>query len=128
MDRGCFTYVVSGEMMDRGLGQHAVVLEFGLAERRGVAGDDDQLGLSRTKALQGRLVTQSNSVQDKVSWSGHWTYEVLEGRGQNVLSRLHDQSQTAVDRVRGLLSFLGGHLCASGKYRKYSCCEVVALR
>lgn len=41
MDHGCKTYVVSREVMNRGLGQHAVVLELRLAERGCVAGDDD---------------------------------------------------------------------------------------
>jgi hypothetical protein len=31
------TYVVAGEVVDLGLGKHGVVLELGLAERRGVA-------------------------------------------------------------------------------------------
>lgn len=46
--------------MDGGLGQHAVVLELTLAERRSVTSDDDQLGLAGTKALEGRLVTKSD--------------------------------------------------------------------
>lgn len=52
------TYVVAREMVDGSLGQHAVVLKLTLAERRSVAGDDDQLGLARAEALEGRLVAQ----------------------------------------------------------------------
>lgn len=33
---------------------------------------------------------------------------------EHSLARLHDQRQAGVDRVGCLLSFLGGHLCASG--------------
>lgn len=36
-------------MVDRSLGQHRVVLQLRLAERRGVAGDEDQLGLARAE-------------------------------------------------------------------------------
>ena len=52
------TYVVAREVVDGSLGQHAVVLKLTLAERRSVAGDDDQLGLARAEALEGRLVAQ----------------------------------------------------------------------
>ena len=52
------TYVVAREVVDRSLRQHAVVLKLTLAERRCVASDDDQLGLSRAEALEGRLVAQ----------------------------------------------------------------------
>lgn len=54
------TYVVASEVVNGGLGQHAVVLELTLAERRSVASNDDQLGLAGTKALEGRLVTKSD--------------------------------------------------------------------
>lgn len=46
--------------MDIGLGEHRVVLELTLAERRGVASDDNQLGLARSKAFQGGLVAESD--------------------------------------------------------------------
>jgi hypothetical protein len=47
------TYVVTGEVVDGSLGQHAVVLELRLAQRRSVASNDDELGLAGTEALQG---------------------------------------------------------------------------
>jgi hypothetical protein len=47
-----------------------------------------ELSLARSQALQGRLVAESD------------------------LARLHHESQTAVDGVGGLLSFLWCHLCA----------------
>lgn len=47
-------------MVDGSLRQHAVVLELALAERRGVASDDDQLGLAGSQALERRLVAQSD--------------------------------------------------------------------
>lgn len=46
--------------MDGSLGQHAVVLELGLAQRRSVASDDDELGLSGAEALEGRLVSEGD--------------------------------------------------------------------
>lgn len=46
--------------MDGGLGQHAVVLELRLAERRSVASNDDELGLAGSEALEGRLVAESD--------------------------------------------------------------------
>lgn len=62
---------------------HSVVLELRLAERGSVAGNDDELGLAIAERLEGALVAKSD------------------------LARLHDQSQTAVDRVGIALSFLG---------------------
>ena len=56
------TYVVAGEVVDGGLGQHGVVLELRLAERGSVAGDDDKLGLAGAEALEGGLVTESDPV------------------------------------------------------------------
>jgi hypothetical protein len=44
--RQCDTYVVTREVVNRGLGKHSVVLELTLAERRSVGSDDDQLGLA----------------------------------------------------------------------------------
>ena len=38
--------VVAGVVVNASLSQHGVVLDLGLAERRGVVGDDHQLGLS----------------------------------------------------------------------------------
>lgn len=46
--------------MDGGLGQHAVVLKLTLSERRSVASNDDELGLARSEALEGGLVTKSD--------------------------------------------------------------------
>ena len=57
------TYVVAGEVVDGGLGQHAVVLELGLAERRSVASNDDELGLARAEGLEGRLVAEGDCVR-----------------------------------------------------------------
>lgn len=47
-------------MVDVGLGEHGVVLELGLAERWGVASNDDQLGLSGAESLEGRLVSEGD--------------------------------------------------------------------
>ena len=55
--------------MDGGLGQHGVVLELRLPQRRGVASNDDELGLSRAEALEGGLVSESDPA--KVSDGAH---------------------------------------------------------
>ena len=47
-------------MVDGGLAEHGVVLKLRLAERRGVAGNDDELGLARAEGLEGGLVTKSD--------------------------------------------------------------------
>lgn len=52
------TYVVSGKVVNVGLGQHGVVLELALAQRRSVASNDNQLGLASAQTLEGRLVSQ----------------------------------------------------------------------
>jgi hypothetical protein len=54
------TYVVAGEVVDVGLGKHGVVLELTLAERRGVASNDDELGLSGAEGFEGRFVSKSD--------------------------------------------------------------------
>ena len=54
------TYVVTGEVVDVALSKHGIVLELTLAERRGVAGNDDQLGLSRSERLEGALVSKGD--------------------------------------------------------------------
>lgn len=56
------TYVVTREVVDRGLGQHGVVLELRLAERGSVAGNDDKLGLAGAKALESGLVTEGDPI------------------------------------------------------------------
>jgi hypothetical protein len=47
-------------VVDGGLAEHGVVLELRLAERRGVAGNDDELGLAGAEGLKGGLVTKSD--------------------------------------------------------------------
>ena len=92
--------------MDVGLGEHGVVLELRLAERWGVASNDDELGLSGAEALEGGLVTQSDPVEPLAAASRDF-----EARVQNSLSGLHDEREPRVDRVGCLLGLLGGHLC-----------------
>jgi hypothetical protein len=56
------TYVVAVEVVDGGLAEHGVVLELTLAERGGVAGNDDELGLAHTDGLDGGLVAAKKST------------------------------------------------------------------
>jgi hypothetical protein len=53
-------YVVTGEVVDLGFGKHGVVLELTLAQRRGIASNDDELGLSGAEGLEGRFVSKSD--------------------------------------------------------------------
>ena len=61
------TYVGTGVVVDGGLGHHGVVLELRLAERRGVGGDDDKLGLAGAERLEGALVSEGDAttLEDK---------------------------------------------------------------
>lgn len=54
------TYVVAVEVVDGSLGEHGVVLNLGLAERRAVTGDENKLGLSGAESLHGGLGTHGN--------------------------------------------------------------------
>lgn len=54
------TYVVAREVVDGSLGQHGVVLELTLAERRSVGSNEDQLGLAGTQGLDGGLVAKGD--------------------------------------------------------------------
>ena len=99
------SYVVTSKVVDVALGKHRVVLKFGLAERGCVAcscrsvsvishgwtsdrkrtGNDDELGLSGTESLEGRLVSE------------------------HVLAGLHNKREARVNGVgSGLLGLLGG--------------------
>jgi hypothetical protein len=93
--------------VDGGLGQHGVVLELRLPQRRSVASNDDELGLARAKALEGRLVSESDPAKicqrDATS---------MCARKVNLLARLHNKRKARVDGVGGSLVLLGCHLCA----------------
>lgn len=105
MDRESGTYVVAGEVVDRGLGEHGVVLELRLAERGGVASNDDELGLAGAERLEGALVSESDPVCLLLAVA------VAKFRVY-VLARLHHKRKARVDGVGGLLLLLlGGHLC-----------------
>jgi hypothetical protein len=65
-------------VVNTGLGEHGIVLNLRLAQRRAVVRDDDQLGGALAQGLQGRLVAEQ------------------------VSARLHDEREARVDRL-GLL-------------------------
>eukprot|EP00009_Paramoeba_aestuarina_P000011 CAMPEP_0201506128 /NCGR_PEP_ID=MMETSP0161_2-20130828/38_1 /ASSEMBLY_ACC=CAM_ASM_000251 /TAXON_ID=180227 /ORGANISM="Neoparamoeba aestuarina, Strain SoJaBio B1-5/56/2" /LENGTH=254 /DNA_ID=CAMNT_0047900131 /DNA_START=71 /DNA_END=833 /DNA_ORIENTATION=+ len=77
--------VAPGVVVNLGLGKHGVVLNLGLPEGGSVVGEDDQLGFSLTKRLEGGLVPQV------------------------VLSTLHHESETRVNVLLGLFLLLGNH-------------------
>ena len=54
------THVVTGEVVNVALSKHGIVLKLRLAERRGVSGDNDELGLSRSEGLEGALVSKGD--------------------------------------------------------------------
>lgn len=97
------TYVVAAEVVNGGLGQHGVVLQLGLAERRSVASDDDKLGLAGTESLESRLVTQGDFTALHPTWllmSAHW---------QNRVEACLHKRQARGERVGILLALLNGH-------------------
>ena len=100
------TYVVAVEMVDGGLAEHGVVLELTLAERRGVASNDDELGLAGAEGLEGGLVTQSDLAG--LFWGDLlvWTSSVSKFGGH---AHLDSQRQLGVDAVSGLCSLLRCH-------------------
>jgi hypothetical protein len=95
--------------VDRGLGQHGVVFQLRLAERRGVAGDEDQLGLARTESYSHRMLARFllpdfECAQERIQ-------RTYQGGlvTQNDLTRLHHQGEARVEGVSGLGLLLGGH-------------------
>jgi hypothetical protein len=99
------TYVVAREVVDRSLGQHGVVLELTLAERRSVGSNEDQLGLAGTQGLDGGLVAEGDWRAKIIS---DLIFDINLIEMSRTLSRLHHQRQTAGEGVTGLLA-LGGH-------------------
>jgi hypothetical protein len=98
------TYVVAVEVVDGDLGKHGVVLKLGLAQRRAVTGNEDQLGLARAEGLHGGLGTHGNwrfmlilTMHTKI-----WNLEK-----KLTLAGLHDEGQAGGEGVTGLLGL--GH-------------------
>jgi hypothetical protein len=112
-DKGdVYTYVVASEVVHIGLGKHGIVFQLGFAERRGVAGNDDELSLSGTESLQSRLVSESDCER----WRSAIDVDAEIPVQKNVLTftRLHHKRQARVDAVGGLLGLLGRcHRCVS---------------
>jgi hypothetical protein len=69
-------------VVDTSLGQHGVVFQFRLSQRRAVSRDDDELGLSIADGLESLLISK------------------------NSLSRLHNELETRVDGLDSLLGLL----------------------
>lgn len=106
--RGIGTYVVTSKVVDVGLGQHGVVLKLRLAERRSVSGDDNELGLSGSKGLEGRFVSERDCRFR--SAKGRFRRILLDNR---TFTRLHHKRKARVDAVGGLLGLLCRcHRCA----------------
>lgn len=121
------TYVVAVEVVDGGLAEHGVVLELTLAERRGVASNDDELGLAGTDSLDRGLVSVVTG-QRRSSGAVLTRLDVVASLGvenspEGNLTGLHNKRKARVDGVGGLC-LLGGHLCVgfwglSGCWKKY---------
>ena len=92
--------------MNGSLGQHGVVLQLRLAERGGVAGDDDELGLAGAEGLEGGLVTKSDLAGLFVGDLLVATSSVSKFGGE---AHLDSQRQLGVDAVSGLCSLLRCH-------------------
>lgn len=78
-------HVVAVVVVHSSLGEHRVVFDLRLPQRRSVIRDDYQLCLSCTKSLQSLFVTQ------------------------NELSWFHNESQSRIDGLESLLRLLRGH-------------------
>lgn len=93
-------------MVHGGLAEHGVVLELRLAERGGVAGDDDELGLAGAEGLEGGLVTKSDLAGLFLGDSLVGTSSVSKFGGH---AHLDSQRQLGVNAVSGLCSLLRCH-------------------
>src|SRR5436305_522378 len=102
--------------MDVRLGKHRVVLEFAFAQRRSVAGDDDQLGFARSETFEGRLVAESDlpRFHDYAAVkSQQWLRFIrLISKEQKRGYGKRTKRQAGVDTVSSLLCFLWCHRCA----------------
>ena len=78
------------------LGKHSIVFDLRFTERGRVTGDDDQLALPGPKSLQSLLVSQA------------------------VLSRLHNQSKSGIDRFIRLLTLIMGNILGSNSTYVYA--------
>lgn len=76
------THVVASEVVDIGLGQHGVVLQLRLPQRRCIASDNNELSLAGSEGLEGGLVTESDCQR--------WLACVLDGRSFLVVAPLPD--------------------------------------
>lgn len=83
--RGTQIDVVTGVVVDIGLGQHSVVLQLRAAESRAVRRDQQELCLTSSHSLENALQSES------------------------VFSRLDDQCELAVNSFRSLGTLLRGH-------------------
>ena len=70
--------------MDRGLGEHCVVLQLGSSKGRAISGDDNEFRSTSTHLLEGGF------------------------QSEGVLSRLDDEGELGVDVVSSLLGLLDG--------------------
>ncbi len=82
---GAQVNVVTAVMVHASLGKHGIVLDFGLAKRRTVVGDDDQLTLAAAQRLERSSIAQ------------------------RVFAGLHHQRQPVVNTLLRLLGLLHGH-------------------
>ena len=77
--------VVTGVLVDRGVGEHGVVLNLGATDGGKVGGEDNELGATLTDGLEGLGVAEA------------------------VLAGLHDKLELVVDGVGLRLKLLSGH-------------------
>lgn len=80
-------------------------LELGLAERRGVASDDDELGLAGAQRLEGRLVAKCDLTR-LCERSVHCAVLAIVRAAH---AHLDSQGQLSVDAVVGLAALLWCH-------------------
>jgi len=84
--------VVSAVVVDAGLAQHGVVLDFGLSESRRVLGQNDELSFGGSELFESLAVAEA------------------------VFTRLHDELKSRVDSLGSVLG-LFGHVVSNNLYR-----------
>ena len=108
-------HVRTSKVMNRCFGQHGVVLQLGLPQRRTVSGDQHKFGYIPRLISSRDLLSLTLQSPWKEAGKGCCTFAVshlLQGRlvSEKVLSRLDDQSETGRDGLGGFggFGFLGG--------------------
>ena len=108
-------HICTSKVVNRGLGQHRVVLQLRFPQWRAVAGDQHELGY-RSRLISSRdllsLTLQSPWKEARKSYYTFAISHLLQGRlvSEKVFSRFYNEGETGSDGLGGLggFRFLGG--------------------